>query len=170
MDRKEIGTWIDKFRSLSFGGLLVGGVAGVIYTWQPKWFQGADLRTVLLLGSMLGAALHNFINSIFSPPMHYASFYFRFLNLLYLRRYLSEEKTQELQEQLIVNLILGEERTAQTDKGSGTKKNAKKQKIKEDTHKHDEEVKGKEPLMLPDIESTDHAVPDLASKKTKVPQ
>jgi hypothetical protein len=55
---------ISYVRSLSFGGLLGCGVAYLVFISYPHLFDGrASLETVVIFGSLLGAALHRAIDA-----------------------------------------------------------------------------------------------------------
>jgi hypothetical protein len=51
-------------RSLSFGGLLGGGLAYLLFLSHPQLFaERATLEAVVIFGSVLGAALHRVIDA-----------------------------------------------------------------------------------------------------------
>lgn len=62
-------------RSLGFGGLLGGGLAGLLFVLGPELFPvEITLNQLILIGSMLGAALHRVVDRLFgvlSKPARY---------------------------------------------------------------------------------------------------
>lgn len=85
--------YLDFFRSLSFGGLLGAGVAGIIYLKFPYFHSVVGLKSFMLYGGLVGAGaqrgIEAFINALISPIGQFIIYYEKLIELELL---LSSEK------------------------------------------------------------------------------
>lgn len=101
------------FRSLSFGGLAGGAVAGLLFLKLPQLFPaGTDLQTAILLGSVVGTVAHRFIEvvvvkSLLHPLAGFIVYYRKLVELAFLKRLISEQTRKALIEEITVEHFLG---------------------------------------------------------------
>jgi hypothetical protein len=62
--------YFDYLRSLSFGGLVGGGIAGLVYINVPYLHTLTDIWNFMLYGSMLGAAVHRGFSRLSQLVLH----------------------------------------------------------------------------------------------------
>jgi hypothetical protein len=106
--------YLDFFRSLSFGGLVGGGIAGIVYLRYPHLFKDiAGLKSFMLYGALAGAStqrtIEAAINLILFPLGRFIAFYESLVELEFLRFLgkVSEEQYKSIGEKLTEERFLG---------------------------------------------------------------
>lgn len=96
----------DHVRSFGPVGLLCGGILGLLFLLYPDTFpRHATVKSVLLVGCFLGAALQRLLSTLFfNPLLYYASL----LQLTLLRRLIGEKTQGEIIKELTIRYFLGE--------------------------------------------------------------
>ena len=106
---------INYVRSLSFGGLLGCGVAYLVFLSYPHHFDGrASLETVVIFGSLLGAALHRAIDALLVkalllPFVKFTSYYGKLIELTLQHRagLIDDELYKQIKNELDRDYFLG---------------------------------------------------------------
>ncbi len=102
-------TLISRLRGFSFGSLLMGGIAGVLFVYHPEWFAGkVNVNTIILIGMLLGAGAQGLIERILAGPASFRSLYWKLVNMAVLGRLISSEKKEQILSQIIEKTFLGE--------------------------------------------------------------
>jgi hypothetical protein len=93
-------------RSLGFGGLLSGGLAGLFFLFYPNLLPANfKLESVLLISSLLGAAVQRLMNTLILKPL---SYYAKIGQLILLRRLIGKTIQKEIIQALTIKYFLGE--------------------------------------------------------------
>jgi hypothetical protein len=110
MGRLKLDDLFDHLRSLGFGASLVAGLFGIFYLFAPKYFPaGVDLRTVLLVGAVLGSGLHRVIDKLILGPLRpFLDYYSKLGQLILLRSLVGRKLQKECIEKLTRKFFLGE--------------------------------------------------------------
>ena len=106
--------FIEFFRSLSYGGLLGCGVAGVIYLLFYRTFEGVvSINTFVAFGGLIGAGAQQLIESVIRialPPISsFISYYEKMIELSFLlhRGRITPEQHKEILSKLTQERFLG---------------------------------------------------------------
>jgi hypothetical protein len=93
-------------RSLGFGGLLCGGLAGLFLLCYPNLFPASPkLESVILISALLGTAGQRLVSTLILKPL---SYYAKIGQLILLRRVIGGALQKELIQALTVKYFLGE--------------------------------------------------------------
>lgn len=105
-------------RSLSFGSLIGGGVAGLLFSKWPQLFPaGTDLEGALLAGSVIGTLTHRLIDTVvlkglLHPLIRFVVYYRKLGELFLLRQVIDERTRKTLIDELTVEHFLERRLTA----------------------------------------------------------
>jgi hypothetical protein len=89
---------------LSFGGLLCGGIAGLIFMRCPNLFPpNSTLESIMLISIFLGSAGHQLVNALLKPVLYYANLG----QLVLLKRLIGEETQQQIIREITKVYFLG---------------------------------------------------------------
>lgn len=105
--------YLDFFRSLSFGGLVGAGIAGIIYLKIPFLQTLTSLPAFMTYGGIAGAgaqrAIEAVINFIVAPIGRFIAYYEKLIELNFLLQWkkISEEEYKTINKKLTETRFLG---------------------------------------------------------------
>lgn len=104
------------FRTLSFGGLLGSGIAGLLFLSYPHLFVNViGIKSFVLFGGLVGAAFHQVIEStlkyLLGPVGNFIDYHEKRIELAYLRKggKISDKQYREILFKLTERRFLGKE-------------------------------------------------------------
>lgn len=105
---------VEYVRSLTFGGLLTSGMAGLLFLLLPSLFpKSVTLDGLILVSGLLGAGFHRLIEAllvqtVFHPLSSIIGFYRKQIELRLIRKHISDDLYRKLSDEIAIKYFLGE--------------------------------------------------------------
>jgi hypothetical protein len=117
-------------RSLGFGAMLGAGLAGFAgLATVDRLPHGVTLEQIMILGALVGAGLHQFIDtllfaSLLRPLGRFLGYYSRLVQLVLLTDYVGHQRTRAIVQQLTDDYFLHDLRGTEVPKEAARRKKA----------------------------------------------